>query len=38
MHCWGALDFVPEAKAVRQEYFQALQKVHEIYVKFIPRV
>jgi hypothetical protein len=25
MHCWGAMDFVPEAKAVRQEYFQALQ-------------
>ena len=21
----GAMDFVPEAKAVRQEYFQALQ-------------
>ena len=25
MHCWGAMEFVPEAKAVRQEYFQALQ-------------
>lgn len=21
MHCWGAMEFVPEAKAVRQEYF-----------------
>ena len=25
MHCWGAMEFVPEAKAVRQEYFQALR-------------
>lgn len=25
MHCWGAMGFVPEAKAVRQEYFHALQ-------------
>ena len=25
MHCWGAMDFVPEAKAVRREYFAALQ-------------
>lgn len=25
MHCWGAMEFVPEAKAVRQEYFKALQ-------------
>ena len=25
MHCWGAMDFVPEAKAVRQEYFKALR-------------
>lgn len=25
MHCWGAMEFVPEAKAVRKEYFQALQ-------------
>ena len=24
MHCWGAMEFVPEAKAVRQEYFKAL--------------
>ena len=24
MHCWGAMDFVPEAKAVRREYFSAL--------------
>ena len=24
MHCWGAMEFVPEAKAVRQEYFSAL--------------
>ncbi|MCR4904024.1 MAG: hypothetical protein K6A23_14290 [Butyrivibrio sp.] len=24
MHCWGAMEFVPEAKAVRQEYFMAL--------------
>ena len=24
MHCWGAMEFVPEAKAVRQEYFRAL--------------
>ena len=24
MHCWGAMDFVPEAKAVRQEYFKAI--------------
>ena len=26
MHCWGAMGFVPEAKAVRQEYFAALNK------------
>ena len=25
MHCWGAMEFVPEAKAVRQEYFEALK-------------
>lgn len=25
MHCWGAMSFVPEAKAVRQEYFKALR-------------
>jgi acetyl esterase/lipase len=25
MHCWGAMEFVPEAKAVRQEYFGALR-------------
>ena len=25
MHCWGALEFMPEAKAVRQEYFAALR-------------
>ena len=25
MHCWGAMEFVPEAKAVRQEYFAALK-------------
>lgn len=25
MHCWGAMEFVPEAKAVRQEYFKALK-------------
>ena len=25
MHCWGAMSFVPEAKAVRQEYFSALR-------------
>ena len=24
MHCWGAMEFVSEAKAVRQEYFSAL--------------
>lgn len=24
MHCWGAMGFVPEARAVRQEYFKAL--------------
>lgn len=24
MHCWGAMEFVPEARKVRQEYFQAL--------------
>ncbi len=24
MHCWGAMEFMPEAKAVRQEYFKAL--------------
>ena len=25
MHCWGAMEFVPEAKEVRQEYFEALK-------------
>lgn len=25
MHCWGAMEFVPEAKAVRREYFKALR-------------
>ena len=25
MHCWGAMEFVPEATAVRQEYFEALR-------------
>lgn len=25
MHCWGAMEFVPEAKAVRQEYFKVLK-------------
>ena len=25
MHCWGAMEFVPEAKAVRREYFEALR-------------
>ena len=25
MHCWGAMEFVPEAKAVRKEYFTALR-------------
>ena len=25
MHCWGAMSFVPEAKAVRREYFAALR-------------
>ncbi|MCR5101833.1 MAG: alpha/beta hydrolase [Butyrivibrio sp.] len=25
MHCWGAMEFVPEARAVRQEYFKALK-------------
>ena len=25
MHCWGAMEFVPEAKQVRQAYFQALR-------------
>lgn len=25
MHCWGAMEFVPEARAVRQEYFEALK-------------
>ena len=25
MHCWGAMEFVPEARAVRQEYFSALR-------------
>lgn len=24
MHCWGAMEFVPEAQAVRKEYFKAL--------------
>ncbi len=26
MHCWGAMSFVPEAKAVRREYFAALSR------------
>ena len=25
MNCWGAMEFVPEAGAVRQEYFKALR-------------
>ena len=25
MHCWGAMEFVPEARAVRKEYFAALK-------------
>lgn len=25
MHCWGAMEFVPEARAVRQEYFAAIR-------------
>ena len=25
MHCWGMMEFVPEARAVRQEYFKALE-------------
>ncbi len=25
MHCWGAMEFVPEARAVRKEYFTALR-------------
>ena len=25
MHCWGAMDFVPEAKKVRKEYFASLR-------------
>ncbi len=25
MHCWGAMEFVPEARAVRQEYFKVLR-------------
>ena len=25
MHCWGAMEFVPEAKALREEYFAALK-------------
>ena len=25
MHCWGAMEFVPEACAVRQEYFKVLR-------------
>ena len=25
MHCWGAMEFVPEAQTVRQEYFEALR-------------
>jgi len=25
MHCWGAMEFVPEARAVRQDYFRALK-------------
>ena len=25
MHCWGAMEFVPEAKTVRCEYFAALK-------------
>lgn len=24
MYCWGAMELVPEARAVRQEYFAAL--------------
>ena len=31
MHCWGAMEFVPEAKAVRQEYFKALNKAGSAY-------
>lgn len=27
MHCWGAMEFVPEAKAVRQVYFAALKEL-----------
>lgn len=30
MHCWGAMEFVPEAKAVRQEYFRALNAGDEV--------
>ena len=26
MHCWGAMSFVPEAQAVRREYFAALSE------------
>ena len=25
MHCWGAMEFMPEARAVRKEYFKALK-------------
>lgn len=25
MHCWGAMEFVPEARAVRREYFKVLR-------------
>ena len=25
MHCWGAMEFVPEARAVRREYFNVLR-------------
>lgn len=25
MHCWGAMEFMPEAREVRQEYFKALR-------------
>ncbi len=25
MHCWGAMEFMPEARAVREKYFKALR-------------
>jgi hypothetical protein len=25
LHCWGTVEFVPEAKAERQQYFEALK-------------